>query len=407
MTVSDCGVESVKTNGYINAKTNIKKLQFGGEKCHKLHIGHKKHLCPDLYVDNWELRKKDRNKEGISNMEDIFVGDFLMSEKDTAKYLGDYLSTNGSNRKTIEDRKAKGQGAINKILSILDETCFGPFYFECAVILRNSLLLSTMLTNSEAWYGLSKIEIETLEKIDLQLLRRIFEVPFSCPKEMLYLETGCLPISSLILIRRLLFLHSILHEDSNSLIYRFFLAQLSNPDKGDWALEVKKNIEELQITETLEEIEKMSINRFRSIVIKAVRKTTFKNLIEIKNSHSKVKHIEYSNFEMQNYLKSNSFTNYEAKFTFHAKCRMLKIKQNFSQSYKSHFCPVCKNENLKDDQPHLLQCDKLVSDSIIIANLPEYEDLFCNEVKKQVVIVKLLKENFEKRRNFLEEEKLN
>ena len=169
----------------------------------------------------------------------------------------------------------------------------------------------------------------------------------------------------------------------------------------------KKNIEELQITETLEEIEKMSINRFRSIVIKAVRKTTFKNLIEIKNSHSKVKHIDYSNFEMQNYMKSNSFTNYEAKFTFHAKCRMLKIKQNFSQSYKSHFCPVCKNENLKDDQQHLLQCDKLVSDSIIIANLPEYEDLFCNEVKKQVVIVKLLKENFEKRRKFLEEEKLN
>ena len=63
-------------------------------------------------------------------MEDIFIGDYLMSEKDTAKYLGDYLSTNGSNRKTIEDRKAKGQGAINKIMSILDETCFGPFYFE-------------------------------------------------------------------------------------------------------------------------------------------------------------------------------------------------------------------------------------------------------------------------------------
>ena len=65
------------------------------------------------------------------------------------------------------------------------------------------------------------------------------------------------------------------------------------------------------------------------------------------------------------------------------------------------------NENFKDDQPHLLQCDKLVSDSIITANLPEYEDLFSNEVNKQVVIVKLLKENFEKRRHFLEEEKLN
>ena len=124
----------------------------------------------------------------------------------------------------------------------------------------------------------------------------------------------------------MIILHTILHEDSNSLIYRFFHAQLLNPDKGDWTLEIKKNIEELEITETLDEIEKLSIDKFRTKVIRAVRKTTFKNLIEIKNSHSKVKHIEYYKFEMQTYLKSEQFTNYEAKFTFHAKCRMLNTK---------------------------------------------------------------------------------
>ena len=129
LTVSECGVDSVKINGYLNAKTNIKKLQFGGDKCHKIHIGKKKHLCPDLCVDNWELRKKDKNKIGIRNMEDIFVGDFPMSEKNSAKYLGDYICSDGTNTKTIEDMKGKGQGATNKILSILDETCFGPFYF--------------------------------------------------------------------------------------------------------------------------------------------------------------------------------------------------------------------------------------------------------------------------------------
>ena len=68
-------------------------------------------------------------------MDDIFVGDFQMGEKDTAKYLGDYISFDGTNTKTVNDRKSKGQGAVNKILSILEETCFGPFFFECAVIL--------------------------------------------------------------------------------------------------------------------------------------------------------------------------------------------------------------------------------------------------------------------------------
>ena len=199
LSISECGLESVKINAFLNSKTNIKKLQFGGDKC----LGKKKYLCPDLFVDDWKLEKKDKNKTGVKNMEDIFVGDFPMGEKDTAKYLGDYISFDGTNTKTVNDRKSKGQGAVNKILSILEKTCFGPFFFECAVILRNSLLINSVLTNSEAWYGLTKINVETLESVDVQLLRGIFEVPFSCPKEMVYLETGCLPISAIIVIRRI------------------------------------------------------------------------------------------------------------------------------------------------------------------------------------------------------------
>ena len=275
-------------------------------------------------------------------MKDIFVEDFPRSEKNSAKYFGDYICNDGYNTKTIENRKGKGQGAINKILSILDETCFGPFYFECALILRNSLLLSTLLTNSDAWYGLNKQDVDVLEKIDVQLLRRIFEVPFSCPKEMLYLETGCLPISSIIVSRRLLYLHTILNEDKNSLVFKVFNAQLANPDKGDWVLEVLKNLEDCEIKETFQEIEKMSIFKFRNLVAKAVREMTFKKLVELKNSHTKVKHINYVKFEMQNYLKSDLFSNYEAKFTFQARCRMLQVKLNFSQSHKDQFCPVSR-----------------------------------------------------------------
>ena len=46
--VSTCGLETVKMNAYINAKTNLKKLQFGPDKCHKMHIGRQKSYCPDL-----------------------------------------------------------------------------------------------------------------------------------------------------------------------------------------------------------------------------------------------------------------------------------------------------------------------------------------------------------------------
>ena len=49
--ISTCGLKSVEMNAYINAKTNVKKLQFGETKCHKMHVGLKNKCCPDLYVD--------------------------------------------------------------------------------------------------------------------------------------------------------------------------------------------------------------------------------------------------------------------------------------------------------------------------------------------------------------------
>ena len=57
LVVTECGYKATMANAFINTKSNLKKLQFGTEKCHKMHIGREKvdEICPDLYVDGWEL----------------------------------------------------------------------------------------------------------------------------------------------------------------------------------------------------------------------------------------------------------------------------------------------------------------------------------------------------------------
>ena len=101
---------------------------------------------------------------------------------------------------------------------------------------------------------------------------------------------------------------------------------MQNPVRGDWIIDVKKNFEELGITETINQMKLMSKFKFHKMVIKAVKKKTFKVLIEVKNSQNKVKHIEFENFEMQKYLKSKFLSNYEAKFTSNTMFRMLDDK---------------------------------------------------------------------------------
>ena len=84
------------------------------------------------------------------------------------KYLGDIISNDGTNTENISARVSKGMGMLSKIKSILESVSFGSHYFKIALLLRESLLLNGILTNSESWYGLSKSEISQLEKVDLE-----------------------------------------------------------------------------------------------------------------------------------------------------------------------------------------------------------------------------------------------
>ena len=87
----------------------------------------------------------------------------------------------GMNRDTRPDYileiKEFGKGIVNKIMTMLEVIPFGKHYFEVGIILRNSLLVSSMLFNSEAWYNITKAELDLFETIDLLLLQQLLNAP--------------------------------------------------------------------------------------------------------------------------------------------------------------------------------------------------------------------------------------
>ena len=76
--------------------------------------------------------------------------------------LVDIISKYGSNQKNLKARVGKGTGIIAFFLTILEGIPFGKFYFEIAVSLRNSLLISSLMCNSEAWYNLTNTDLNLL-----------------------------------------------------------------------------------------------------------------------------------------------------------------------------------------------------------------------------------------------------
>ena len=133
------------------------------------------------------------------------------------KYLGDIICNTGKNDKNIAARVKKGYGIINQIFSILEEVFFGKYYFKVAKIFRESLFINSILLNSEAWYNLSKKNIDDLEKVDNILLRKTLEVGQSVSTAFLHLELGTVPLRFIIKMRRILFLQYTYSERKRSI----------------------------------------------------------------------------------------------------------------------------------------------------------------------------------------------
>ena len=288
ITISESGPKAAMMNSFINAKTALKKLHFGPDKCHVLHIGkdHKDFLKVPHYVEGWKVSEAEDFHTGVTTVEESYDGEHLMSAEGVEKYLGQIISSDSTNTRNIEFIRNKGIGITNKIVHTLSAVSAGKYHFEMAVILRNSYLISSILSSSEVWYGVTHAEIVKLEQIDEMLWLNILECSSSVPRDLIYLELGILRIRDIIITRRLMFLHHIMKQEKESLIYRFFIAQARSPTQNDWVSQVLKDLEDIELEIEFKDICSFSKDKFKEIVNEHVLKFSYSQLIQKKQNRT-------------------------------------------------------------------------------------------------------------------------
>ena len=224
LTISESGYKTSRLNSFINAKIAIKKLQLGPQKCFVMRTNkdHEEFKNVELYVDGWKMKNVTNVETGERERKDTFEGDMEISHISEERYLGQIISSDGKNTKNIEKIRNKGIGLQNNVVQMLTTMPGGKFHFEIAKIYRNAYIISSMLSSSEIWYGVTKQELEKLEQVDEMFLRNLMECSYSVPKDLLYLELGVLPIRYIIQTRRLLYLHHVLQQEKESLLYKIF-----------------------------------------------------------------------------------------------------------------------------------------------------------------------------------------
>ena len=215
------------------------------------------------------------------------------------------ISSDGTNKENIAARKGQGFGTVKDIVKMLDNMCLVPYLYQKAVVLRESMLVETLLTCSEAWYNLTKTDMLQLEQVDKSLWCSLLEVSSTVPYDLVCLELGLEPLRYIIMKRKLIYLQHILKQKDSSLVKNFLNTQLIEPQKKDWAKTVQDNLKELEINYTMKEIEEMPKQTYKNIIKKRIKDFSLKYLLSKRNRRNgKGREIEYSKLAMQNYILS-------------------------------------------------------------------------------------------------------
>ena len=319
-----------------------------------MHIGRPNKICPKLEVHGTIMKQV---------------------QEDT--YLGDIISSDGKNQSKIKSRVGKGLGKINDIMTMLQKVTFGEHYFSTAIVLRESTFLNSVLGSAECWYNLTKDDIKQLENLDVSLLRQILNAPISVPIEALYLELGVLNIATIVKARRLNNLHYLVKLNPEEMLYKFFKRQWKYPVAGDWVLQAKQDLADFDIPEDLNWIESKSSFAFKTLVKKKAKEFALYEFLEKKASHSKLDGLFYSDLAMQEYLKLNTISSFEAKTVFSYRVRAANYSDNYRGPAGLSPCPLCHLH--LDCQPLAFQCPE-VKQTISVKD--NYSKIFNSTVEK-------------------------
>ena len=315
------------------------------------------------------------------------VHDDEMKTVSHATYLGDVISEKGSIDETINQRGQKATGITTQIASILSSICLGSFNFDIAIVMREAKFVNAILTNSEVWHNVQMKHVESLEASDLGLLRKILDAHSKTAKEAFYLELGILPLRFHISMRRFMYLWHLLHRDTVELIQKVYSAQNCEINKGDWAQIIQQERDKYEVTETDEEIAKLSKPKFRKVIKQKIKSHAIKYLKKMSEPHSKSAGIQNNSLKKQPYFQDRRFSKDDVQLLFTLRTKMLECKSNFSALFDQQLhCRLCNLEGSVENEDHLLECSVLNIDAENI----KFADVFGN-ADKQFKAVKMFK----------------
>ena len=367
--VSKCGPQAVEANAVLNTKIESKKLRLSRDKCYHMHVSNKNTKCDTS----------------------LKVHDSVMKKTSTASYLGDSITPFGSCEETLKERELKALGFITQIKSILKNVSLGIFYFQTAIILRDSMFVNGILTNVECWNFIPEKGYKILEDLDIRLFNELFGCKSN--KVLYYLESSKIPLRHSIAKRRFMYLYHLLSRNENEIISKVYSIQKLKNTRKDWYQMICQEKEKYKINLSDEEIQQMSKNKFKQIVSESVDKFAFSQLLKTASEQSKchdiVKQIKSDKFVIQKYLVCEDLVKEEQQLLFSLRCHAYPVKTNAKYLYEDLSCRACMDPQYEESVTHFTQTCSTFQEERKFTKL-NVEDIY-GSLQKQIKFIRTFK----------------
>ena len=145
-----------------------------------------------------------------------------IDEAATYSYLGIMLNKEGNLEGQIKETESKASRIIREVNGISSKQNVGQEEIKVKIKLLETCLTPAILYGFEAWGKIFKSEMQAMDKLQNQSLKKILQLPAKTSSSGLLMETGIWPAKERIEYSTLMLIHSIINSNKEGYHKRLF-----------------------------------------------------------------------------------------------------------------------------------------------------------------------------------------
>ena len=216
------------------------------------------------------------------------------------KALGTWFKEDGLLNAEIENKKAKLPLMISTTKKQASPSNLGILAVEGRLKLIETVVIPSILHNLEAQQSISQKHLDVLERIQLNLLTEILEIPRTTPYLPLLIETGFLKMEARLAYNRLMLYHNLLKSDDKRVAKLVMEEQEKLRRDSTWKTTIDKELSKYNIDLDPKETSK---SVWKKYIKEKIKNQNTKEVTENCKEKTKTRFVKNDQYKLKSYLR--------------------------------------------------------------------------------------------------------